>query len=52
MPKRLGEASVLIELKGNEITVRHGTDNTLLESFPATEGSWAAIWTGITNAKK
>ncbi len=52
LDQRLGAASILIELKDDTITVSHGTDGTLLKSFPADENSWKTIWTGIDNANK
>lgn len=47
----LGAASILIELKNNTITVKHGTDGDILKQFPASDNSWDHIWQGINNAQ-
>ena len=45
--ERLGEASIMIELKDNIITVYHGTDESILLQYPANKRSWYNIWKGI-----
>jgi len=43
-PIERGAASMLIELRDGTITVRHGTDNTLLATIEQTPpGSWRRI---------
>ena len=45
MKTEQGSASILIELEGGNITVKHGTDGTILRHFENVEaGTWKTIW--------
>ena len=46
-----GAASMNIELKDGVITVRHGTDNEVLLTTVATQGSWGSIWEKLRSIK-
>ena len=46
-----GTASIKIELKDGAITVRHGTDDDVLFTTPAPEGSWDHIWKELNSIK-
>ena len=41
--KEKGSASFNLELENSIITMRHGTDNTLLHQFNAVQGDWKKI---------
>ena len=45
-----GAASVLIQLEGGKITVKHGTDKVILKQIDnAKAGSWDKIWNTINS---
>ena len=46
-----GAASMIIDLRGGIITVRHGDTKEVLIDFEAYEGAWDTIWDGIYMAK-
>lgn len=52
MPPERGEASIFVELKDGNITVRHGTEGhhaTLLVKESVPSGSWGKIWDILNN---
>ena len=47
-----GAASILIDLEGGNIVVKHGTDGTVLKEIKNAEaGSWDKLWEGIDSIK-
>ena len=45
-----GAGSMFIELSNGTITVKHGTDGTILKQIDrAKDGSWNKIWDAINN---
>ena len=47
-----GAASIFIELSQGTITVKHGTDGTVLKRIDrAKDGSWNKIWDAINNVE-
>lgn len=51
MKTNLGSAHMLVDLTDGILTVRHGTDNSLLYSRPARKGTWESIWRAIRGGK-
>ena len=50
--KERGAASITVELKDGEITVKHGTDTwATLAKWTANAGDWEKIWATINELK-